>query len=50
MDRNERHQFIGCLSVVASFAIGWFGTIIVAHIKYGDEEFYHNAGANFAPF
>ena len=50
MDRDERHQFMGCLSVVAAFAMGWLGTIVVQHLIHGDEAFRDDAGANFALF
>ncbi len=48
MDRDERHQFFGVLSVAGAFFVGIVGTVIVQHVIHGDEVFDNDAGANFA--
>jgi cytochrome c biogenesis factor len=48
MDRDERHQFFGVLSVVAAFVLGLLGTFVVNQAIYGSGEFDGNAGASFA--
>jgi hypothetical protein len=50
MDRDERHQFFGVLSVAAAFFLGFLATIVVNHAIHGSEAFHNNAGANFALF
>ena len=50
MDRDERHQFFGVVSVAAAFLLGFVGTIVVNHVIHGGEAFDNNVGANFALF